>query len=74
MFRNSISTTISGSAVRKTASVGLLVAGVVATSPFLRGTTGCTEWEFQQCMADCGGQLPEFCVVGNNGLWYCHCS
>jgi hypothetical protein len=73
MFRNPISGKLTGSAVRKTTSVGLLVAGVVATSPFSRGGTTCTAAEAQLCMEFCG-QLLDYCVPGYYGGFYCECS
>jgi len=76
MFRNPVSTKISGSALRKASSVGLLVAGAVGTSPWLRATAACSDQEWSDCAFECGSSLwqIEFCVVGNNGQPYCQCS
>jgi hypothetical protein len=76
MFRNSISTTVGGPVVRKVSSVGLLVAGAVGTSPWLRATAPCTSSEYSLCELVCAdyGYDLDFCAVGNNGAVYCGCS
>jgi hypothetical protein len=76
MFRNSISTTVSGSVVRKASSVGLLVAGAVGTSPWLRASGPCTDGAYAACQIQCdvNDQDVNFCWVGNSGTVWCDCT
>jgi hypothetical protein len=78
MFRNSISEKITSSVVRKTTSVGLLVAGVAATSPLLRAYTTCTAAEWDYCLNFCNGYADSYwvyCIVSADPpYWACGCT
>jgi len=78
MFRNPIATKVNGSTVRKVSSVGLLVAGAVGVSPWLRASGPCTAGNGSDtaCWFKCEllNQNVNYCWIGNSGTVYCGCS
>jgi hypothetical protein len=76
MFRNPSSTKVSGSVVRKVSSVGLLVAGAVGTSPWLRASGACTSGEIIACWTSCAEVwlYSSVCFISNGGQPVCQCS